>query len=465
MRSAWLVCLAVGGACYDPSFQVGLPCSPSGECPEGQVCAADRTCQLSDPGGGGDGGPSDGGGSPDAGLLPLESWFVSFQHPSIARASDVAQVGTGYALVGSSLVFMLDPRGEVRWQRELEIGAYAVAGVPGGMVVAGSAYPDMGAVGLDHDGAIRWQKRYADQASSSAQAVIAIPGTGDAVLLGSSYDADDVPSAWLLRVDGTTGAIAWQRRFTLPVGTYVTGGTATDDGGVVAVGVREGGTLAERDLVAFKVSGDGDLRWQKVVSGGDNEWGESAGLGPGGTVWVVGGTWANSFGAADIWLLRLDGTSGALESQHRIGTSAQDSGLRVFPYAATGATIVGETAAGGNTDLFVAETKNDAITTQYRVGSSASDYGAGAAYGDGGVVLFGDSAAFGDDIGFFAAGLPMPEGLDAGCSLGRSAGADMASHDATASNLAFTETTTAAAATDLDTTATAIDVPHNAECE
>jgi hypothetical protein len=457
------VCLALVGACYDPSFQVGVPCSPAGECPEGQICAADRTCQLTDPGGG-DGGVTDGGGTPDAMAVPLESWFVSFQHPSIARASDVAPVGTGYALVGSELVFMLDPRGEVRWQRELEIGAYAVAGVPGGMVVAGSSYPHMGAVGLGHDGEIRWQKQYADQESSSAQAVIPIPGTSDVVLIGSSYDADDLPSAWLVRVDGA-GAIVWQKRFSLAVGVVVTGGTATADGGVVAVGVREGGTLEERDLIAFKVNGDGALRWQKVVSGGDNEWGESAGLGADGTIWVVGGTWSNSFGAADIWVLRFDGTSGALEAQHRIGTSAQDNGLRVFPYAATGATIVGETAGGGNTDLYVAETKNDAITTQYRVGSSASDYGAGAAYGNGGVVLFGDSPAFGEVIGFFAAGLPMPEGLDGSCSLGRTAGADMATSSATASNLAFTETTTSATAMDLATSATAVDIPHNAECE
>ena len=201
MRTAWLLVLAVGG-CYDPAFQVGLPCSPSGDCPSGQVCAIDRTCQLTDPGAGDAAPGGDGGGTPDATPIPLEPWFVSFQHPSVARASDVAAVGGGFALVGSSLVMVLDPRGQVRWQRELDIGAYAVAGVPGGMVVAGAAYPQTGAVRLDHDGEIVWQKSYADQESSSANAVIAIPGTDQVVLVANSYDADDVGSTWLVRVDG-----------------------------------------------------------------------------------------------------------------------------------------------------------------------------------------------------------------------------------------------------------------------
>ena len=463
MRTAWLLVLAVGG-CYDPAFQVGLPCSPSGDCPSGQVCAIDRTCQLTDPGAGDAAPGGDGGGTPDATPIPLEPWFVSFQHPSVARASDVAAVGGGFALVGSSLVMVLDPRGQVRWQRELDIGAYAVAGVPGGMVVAGAAYPQTGAVRLDHDGEIVWQKSYADQESSSANAVIAIPGTDQVVLVANSYDADDVGSTWLVRVDGN-GAVVWQERFTVAQGTYVTGGTATDDGGVVIAGVRDGATLEERDLIAFKVDAEGDLRWQKVVSGGDNEWGTSAAVDRNGHVWVIGGSWANSFGAADIWVLRLNESNGAIQAQHRIGTSSQDTGIRVFPYAATGALIVGDTGDAGNTDVFVIETKEDAITTQFRVGSGESDYAAGGARGDDGVVVFGDTGAFGDNIGFFAAGLPMPEGLDDPCPRDGTISADMATHTATASNLDFDVTATTATPTDLTGTSTAASIGDTAECE
>lgn len=462
MRSALLV-LAGCAACYDPSFQVGLPCSPDGDCPDGQVCAADRTCQLTDPGARDGSAQGDGGGSPDAMSVPLEPWLVSFQHPSIARASDVAAVAGGFALVGSSLVMVVDPRGQVRWQRELDIGAYAVAGVPGGMVVAGSAYPHVAAVKLDHDGAIVWQKRYEDQDASSGQTVIPIPGSDEIVVVSNSYDAADVGSTWLVRLDGD-GAIVWQNRFTVPQGTYVTGGTATGDGGVVVTGVRDGGTLEERDLVVFKVNGDGDLRWQKVVSGGDNEWGTSAGRDSSGQIWVVGGTWADSFGAADLWVLRFDEMNGALEAQHRIGTPAQDSGVRVFPYAATGALLVGETREDGDTDLFVVETKDDAITTQYRVGSAESEISAGGAYAGDGVVVFGDTAAFGDNVGFFAAGLPMPEGLGGPCSLSVDAAAEMAPHTATASNLDLTATATSASPIDLDGAATALDISHTAEC-
>ena len=299
MRSGWLVLGALVGACYDPTFEVGLPCSPSGDCPSGQVCAADRTCQLSETGGT-DGGPQDdGGGSPDATILPIESWLLSFQHPSIARASDIAAVGGDFALVGSSQVYLLGPRGEIRWQRELDISTGAVAGVPGGLVVAGTDYPHVAAVGLDRDGAIRWQKRYVDQESGYTWAVVAIPGTSDAVLLAQSTDAADLQSAWLVRIDGSTGEIVWQQRFTLALSVQPFGGGATADGGVVVAGVRDGPTIEERDLIAFKVDAEGDLRWQKRVSGGDNEWGESAAVDTSGNAWVAGGTWSGSFGAAD----------------------------------------------------------------------------------------------------------------------------------------------------------------------
>ena len=464
MRLAWCALLALTGGCYDPTFQVGLPCSPAGDCPTGQVCAADQTCQLSTSANDG-APPGDGGGTPDAMPVPLESWFLSFQHPAVARASDVSAVAGGFALVGSTLAVVVDPRGEVRWQRELEIRMEAVTGVPGGMVVAGAAYPDAAAAKLDHDGEVVWQKVYRDQDSSSVQAVVAIPGSDHVVLIGQSYDAADLGSTWLVRLDAG-GAIVWQRRFTLaPGGTYITGGTATDDGSVVVAGVTDGGTLEERDLVAFKVDADGDIRWQKRVSAGDNEWGTSAARGLDGVVWVVGGSWANSFGAADVWVLRMDEANGAIEAQHRIGTDQQDAGIRVYPYAATGALIVGETREADNDDILVIETKEDALTTQYRVGTSENDYAAAAAFTRDGAVVFGDTTAFGDNIGFFAAGMPMPEGLAGACPHDAVAGAAMATHNATATNTDFTETTTSTTPTDLAGAATTPDIGNTAECE
>ena len=85
------------------------------------VCTTGGTCQLSESGSDA-APPDDGGGTPDAMPVPLESWFVSFQDATIARASDVGAVAGGFALVGSSLVVVVDPRGELRWQRELDRG-------------------------------------------------------------------------------------------------------------------------------------------------------------------------------------------------------------------------------------------------------------------------------------------------------------------------------------------------------
>lgn len=45
MGSRWLAGVALLAACYGPSTSPGAPCGPSGECPSGLVCIADR-CVL-----------------------------------------------------------------------------------------------------------------------------------------------------------------------------------------------------------------------------------------------------------------------------------------------------------------------------------------------------------------------------------------------------------------------------------
>lgn len=461
--------LAVTG-CYGPTAAVGLPCSPERECPEGQECAADDTCQL--PGGGGedDGGPGggdDGGpGTPDAMPIPLESWLTSYELPALERAAEVAEVGGGFALLGNNgTVIAIDPRGQVRWQRRLEGFGFTsgIARVTGGMVVVGSAGSASAAAMLDHDGEVRWQKTFNDQTSSFADAVVALPG-GEVMIVANSDDASDVPSPWLVRMDAQ-GAIVAQKRYTLAGGLRVSGGTsAGDNGGFVATGVNEADTLEERDMIVFKVDSAGALAWSKRVSGGDNEWGTAAYEDfIDGHIAVVGGTWSDSFGAADMWIVRLD-PNGSLQSQHRIGTASQDSGLRMRPLGPDGAILVGESSAGGNTNFVVVEIKNNALTTQFALDADVSLYASGAALTDQGLVLFGDTDAFGPDIGFFAAGVLAPATLS-GCPHTSTPDTDIAASTATSSSISLTVTTTTATAADLEGELTTPALTPVFECE
>lgn len=469
MRFAGALLLMLAG-CYGPSVAVGLPCSPEGECPEGQECAPDGTCQLPGAPGDDDAGPGDRDatpGTPDAMPIPLESWLVSFQHPSLARAANVARIAGGYALIGNSgQVIAIDPLGSIRWQRDYAVagGGFtsAVASVTGGMLVAGTNGSSMAAFAVDHDGDLRWQKSYADQDESSPQAVVDLPNTDDVMLVANSRDGSDVPSPWLVRVDGE-GEIVWQKRYTLAGGATIHGGTPAGNGGFVAVGVSDAATPDERDVIAFKVDAAGTLVWSKRIDGGANEWGESVVEDFDGHLALVGGTWSGSFGLADIWLIRLD-ANGGIQSQHRIGSTAQDTGTRVRPLGPDGAVLVGETGAEGNTDLVAIELKNDVITTQQLIGTGEGDYEAGAAFDDGGVVVLGDTGAFGEQIGFFAAGVLLPAGLES-CPHGNTADLDIAASTATASSISLTVTTTTSPATDVDVTATNTTVGITAECE
>ncbi|HUS67402.1 MAG TPA: hypothetical protein VMZ28_22855 [Kofleriaceae bacterium] len=466
---ALIVSLLASG-CYGPTVQVGLPCSPEGECPEGQMCADDGTCQLPGGGGDGDGGTSGGDATPpdpDAMPIPLESWLTSYELPALERAADVAEVGGGFALVGNNgTVIAIDPRGQIRWQRRLEgVGFLSgVARVTGGMVVVGSSGSGAAAVMLDHDGDVQWQKTFLDQTSSFADTVVPLPG-GDVMVVANSDDASDVPSPWLVRMN-PKGEIVEQKRYTLAGGLRVSGGTsAGENGGFVATGVNEYETdLEERDMIVFKVDSAGAVSWAKRISGGDNEWGTTASEDfVDGHIAVVGGTWSDSFGAADMWIVRLD-PNGALQSQHRIGTSSQDNGLRVRPLGPDGAILVGESSAGGNTDFVVVEIKNNALTTQFALDADVSLYADGAALTDEGLVLFGDTDAFGPDIGFFAAGVLAPATLS-GCAHTSTPDTDIATSTATSSNITLTVTTTTATAADIDGEVTTPGLSPVFECQ
>ena len=48
-RALELVSLAALAGCYRPDLADGLPCSPDGDCPEGQTCAADLVCYRDPP--------------------------------------------------------------------------------------------------------------------------------------------------------------------------------------------------------------------------------------------------------------------------------------------------------------------------------------------------------------------------------------------------------------------------------
>jgi hypothetical protein len=104
------------------------------------------------------------------------------------------------------------------------------------------------------------------------------------------------------------------------------------------------------------------------------------------------------------------------------------------------------------------------LTTQFALDATASLYAAGAALTDEGVVLFGDTDAFGTDIGFFAAGVLAPAMLPA-CSESAIPDTDIMASTATASSVTLTVTTTTATATDLEGEVTTPSLTRVFECQ
>lgn len=46
MKRSLLIVALIATGCYDPTFQNGIACDPSGACPSGQICGSDNKCHL-----------------------------------------------------------------------------------------------------------------------------------------------------------------------------------------------------------------------------------------------------------------------------------------------------------------------------------------------------------------------------------------------------------------------------------
>lgn len=479
MRCLWLLLAFVAG-CYDPSFQVGLPCSEARGCPDGQICAADNTCQLGaidhD---GGPGGLPDGSPLPPDAALPLESWLVSFEHPALARADDVAAAAGGFALVGSSagdgVVIHLDPTGQIRWQVALDAGggefASAVTESKDGMVIAGSSSSSLLVSELSGRGQLLWAKTYLDQDSSSATDILETAAGDGFLVVGNSYpspDPDLINSVWLLRLDGD-GQVQWQRRFSLGEGVRADAAVETADGGFVVTGVIDGDPLTERDMLLFKVNASGVPMWQRRISGGDNEWGSDVLELADQSLVVVGGTWSSTLGQADVWVVKMSGDGSTINSQFAVGTSQVDYADDVFVRPGGNLWVAGTTVDDTDSyEMFVLDiATNESIASQRRIGTNVSDTYAGAAATDEGLVVLGDGQGFTTETGFFAGSVVLPDGLPAGCAEQKTGSATKGTSPGVASGITMTVTDTSATATDVtaDSSTTSTSIGMTAQCE
>jgi hypothetical protein len=281
-------------------------------------------------------------------------------------------------------------------------GGYFVAGLTSsieGDVFGNHGLLDVWALKLDSSGAIQWKKCYGGSNNERAYAC-GQTADGGYILAGQTRSNNwDVSGnhgdfdAWVLKLS-PSGAIQWQKCLGGSLWDEARDIQQTPDGGYIMAG---GAKSSDGDLTVnhgaedywvVKLSGMGDLEWQKTFGGSGRDIAKSVGLSNDGGYIVAGEAWSNdgqvtnSQGSADCWVVKLD-AEGKIEWEKALGGTDLELGNDIQQTRDGGYIVVGVTRSNnghvtgyhGEYDFWVIKLNNSGdIEWQKALGGSAVDY-------------------------------------------------------------------------------------------
>jgi len=192
-----------------------------------------------------------------------------------------------------------------------------------------------------------WAKGYGGPYSDGVWS-LAKAGDGGYVLTGYTSTLGQGSDLWLFKVDGE-GNLVWQK---------ILGGSGEDagyyvkevsDGGYAVTGSTASLGIGEERLWLLKTDKNGSLQWSRVFGGfvsssGDGGWSLDE-TGDGGYI-VTGYTQSFGSGKKDLWLLRTD-AEGKLQWEKTFGGREDDVGMSVVRTGEGGYVVAGRTASFG----------------------------------------------------------------------------------------------------------------------
>lgn len=229
---------------------------------------------------------------------PVLQWYKLHNATDVVQTADGGYILTGGVQVGTTSAISVtktDSIGNALWQKNFngiksEAGRSVIETADGGYIVTGntnSPYPDAHGgqdiwIGkLTGAGVLVWEKCYGGSGSEFPANIVAT-ADGGYIFTGSTTSNDGQVSGnhggndiWLVKISGA-GQLLWQRCFGGSDGDYANCITPAADGNFLIAGsTRSGdgnftahyGTSAAFDGYLFKVSTSGALLWQKNYGG------------------------------------------------------------------------------------------------------------------------------------------------------------------------------------------------------
>ena len=302
---------------------------------------------------------------------PLESWSRIYGTESDDEAATVfIDAGDGgYFLISLNeyeypMLMKLGNDGTIVWQKHIDLvdmgnRVHGKVTQDGGLIITFMGFSD-GSEGraayllkLDRDGNLEWRKgfggpyrdtpTYVEQTNDGGFIFV-----GDISLNGVSVDT------WVVRVD-KNGDLLWEHIYHYySLYNYGYAITQTTDEGFIITG--SGGLYIEpvegelsvfnNDLFLLKIDKDGVVQWQKVLDGGQKEYGRSIVQTNAGDYIVAGYTVAFSGENRDVWVLRVD-QLGNVIWQKTYGGSEDDSAYSLIEGVDGNFVVAGSTESFG----------------------------------------------------------------------------------------------------------------------
>jgi hypothetical protein len=204
---------------------------------------------------------------------------------------------------------------------------------------------DMWVVKLSGGGELEWQKQLGGSGDEEGRA-IQQTADGGFVAIGSTQSNDGDARGnhgredmWVVKLSAG-GDVTWQKSLG---GSRRDEGYAvqqTSDGGFIAIGSSRSnngdasGNHGRKDMWVVKLSGAGELEWQKSLGGSGNDEGRAIQLTPDGGCVAIGlsdstdGDVSGNHGGTDFWAAKLS-AAGGLEWQKSLGGSWLDAAAAV----------------------------------------------------------------------------------------------------------------------------------------
>lgn len=293
-------------------------------------------------------------------VVGIEKTATSYRiHGKDEWSVDVEKLNAGYTTsywrkwYGGSSRDYISVRCDVRDVVRLTTGDYVVAASVMSQFIDGADHRGLNDMSLfclsDTSGSLRWQKFLGGSNEDSARAVIQARD-GALVVAGVTHSSDkDVVNpkgwadGWVVKLNPNTRDIIWQRTLGGSSYDYIAGVIEASDGSYVVVGGTKSSdgdlTTTRNSMDAWVVKldpADGRILWQKTYGGSADDYGSKIRELSDGTYTLIGttssvdGEGAGSRGLADVLLVNLQATDGAVRWHRVMGGSAADQGVDIL---------------------------------------------------------------------------------------------------------------------------------------